>query len=506
MALTWKQYQFWTGKRTAAFCNATLGCDEKGKLQALQYDIMYDTGGYAETSENMCWKGLRYFGFPYFIPNADALARAAYSNNPPGTAYRTFSATQQFTPSELLMDMLAEKMGMDPVDFRYLNIAEPGQTMLNGNLYLQYPMKQIMDTMRPIYEEYKARPRQGATPNKKRGIGLSLGGYTTSGPADQSQTDIEITKDGLTVYNCWEQLGQGADVGTLIMVYEAFKDLGITPDQIKLVQNDSALAPETGVAGGSRSNYVVGNTIRKLANEILPAMKKADGTYRTYDEMVAEGIPTRYHAQWLHTDRKVGPELARPSMNTAMVPENTTIHPEWGYIFHVCQVEVDTETGKTEVLSIDTVTDIGVITNGQGLRGQFYSGIFHALGTALKEDCWDPDKHGTIQGCGVLKCNETPDDIGGIYLENPREYHPFGAAGASETFQACAHVAVLNAIYNATGARITEMPALPEKVKAALDKVAAGQDAAPAPYDFGSDMFDVLDNLEQIPEQVPAGH
>jgi len=503
LVLTWKQYQFWTGKRTAAFCNATLGCDENGKLQALQYDIMYDAGGYAETSENCCWKGLRYFCFPYYVPNVDAISRAVYSNNVQGTAYRSFCSTQQFTPSEIIMDMLAEKAGIDPFEFRYINIArKPGETMLNGNDYLEYPMQEMMDKMRPVYEEFMARPKVGDTPNKKRGVGIAWGGYTTSGPADQSQTDIELTKDGITVYNCWEQLGQGADVGTLILAYEAFKEIGITPDQVKLVQCDTALAPETGIAGGSRSNYVVGNTIRKIADEMLTAMRKPDGTYRTYDEMVAEGIPTRYHGHWSSAEKDVGPNLKFPSFNTGLVGRNDSPHPEWGYIFHVCEVEVDVDTGKLTVLEISTITDIGVIANGQGLTGQFYSGVFHGVGTALKEDCSDPKKHGTIQGAGLLRCNDMPDKLPVIYLQNPRKYNPHGCAGASETMQACVHAAILNGIYHACGVRITEMPALPEKIKAALDVKAAGGDPTPTHYDFGTDMFDILDELETVPENM----
>jgi aldehyde oxidoreductase len=495
LTMSWPEFQHQSGKRAPAYCNGKLGCDKNGKITAMEYDLVFDNGAYTETSDRRVWKGLRYMGFPYDIPNIMALSRTGLSNQAPGTAYRCFGGAQAYTASEILVDMLAEKAGMDPFEFRYENVARPGGTMINSNPYLEYPMEEMMDKLRPYYKEAVEKAKAESADKKKRGVGVAWGGYSTSGPADQSKTDIELTAEGVTIYNSWEQMGQGADNGTIVMAHEALRPLGIRPEQIKLVQNDTAFTPETGIAGGSRCNYMVGNTIARIAKQLVDAMRKPDGSYRTYEEMKAEGIPTKYFGHFRLSDNNYDPPLSMPDWDSAV----GNPHPEWGYMLFLAEVEVDTDTGKTTVLGITGITDVGVVCNALALEGQVFGGIAHSIGYALSEEYSNPKKHSTMIGAGFPQCLDIPDKLDIIYNVTPRKNHPFGAAGASETFQSSGHVAVLNAIYNAVGVRICETPATPGKVKAAMEAKAREEDYMPESYYFGSDFYEVIDEMTAKP-------
>ena len=157
-----------------------------------------------------------------------------------------------------------------------------------------------MDTLRPIYEEVKARVEKESTPEKKRGVGIAWGGYNvTEGIFDQCTVALELLPDGrIAKYDTWQDQGQGGDIGALMTTLEALKPLGVTPDDIKLIQNDSKFCPDSGATASSRQHYMNSKAVVMAADELMNAMRKPDGTYRTYDEMVAEGIPTKYETQY----------------------------------------------------------------------------------------------------------------------------------------------------------------------------------------------------------------
>jgi aldehyde oxidoreductase len=233
--------------------------------------------------------------------------------------------------------------------------------------------------------------------------------------------------------------------------------LGIKPEQITLVMNDTGLAPNSGPSGGSRQQVMTGNAIKNGCEMLLNAMRKPDGSYRTYEEMKAENIPLRYDGKWA------------ASMCTPC-DENGQGNPFPVYMYGVfmAEVTVDTKTGKTQVDKYTVVADIGKINNKLTVDGQIYGGVAQGIGLALSEDFEDLEKHTSLLGCGLPYPKDIPDDFDIIYVETPREHGPFGAAGVGELPLTSSHVAVVNAIYNATGVRIRQLPALPEKVLAGL--------------------------------------
>jgi len=232
----------------------------------------------------------------------------------------------------------------------------------------------------------------------------------------------------------------------------------ITPDQIRLVMNDTSVCPNAGPSGGSRSQMVIGQAILNGCQALVAAAQKPDGTFCNYDEMKADGIDTKFHGKW--------------SAPCANCDENTQGDPLAGYMYGVFQTEVAVEvaTGKTTVESILVAADVGCINNKLIVDGQIYGGVAQGVGLALSEDYEDIKKHATLAGAGFPYIKQIPDNLEIMYIETPRERGPFGAAGTGELPLTAPHAAIINAIHNACGARVRDLPALPEKILAAMPK------------------------------------
>ena len=495
---TYAETQRFTGKRAASYTNAKLACDAGGKILALDFDNAIDHGGNANSAGNLQKKVIRFIGYPYNIPQVRGLSRGGLSNQPFGVAYRAYGSPQCYISSEQLMDMMAEKLGMDPLEIRYINGAVEGDLTNNGHPFKNYGIREMIDRIRPYYQESLAWAKEPAEIGWKRGVGVVCGGYHVSTPADRSEVDVELMPDGsVTQYNCWEAMGQGASIGTLVHMHEALKPLNLPVEKINLYQNDTKFCPPTGPASGSRSHYMAGNATILAANDLINAMRKPDGTYRTYDEMVAESIPTKYRGVF----STVGLYKAIDDYTGEGDPT-----PDNNLLAVVARVEVNPSTGKTRVMAIRGIADVGVIGNFTAVEGQAFGSMMHSIGFALSEDYHDEEKkYASPLGCGFPRCNDVPDDIEFEFREIPRETGPHGSGGASECFQSCGHVAVLNAINNAIGVRIHEIPATPDKIKTAVRAKIEGMDYAPARYDFGEDYNTILEyarNCARLEQQA----
>jgi aldehyde oxidoreductase len=358
------------------------------------------------------------------------------------------------------MDELAEKLGMDPLELRYKNVYREGSTTPTGQKPEVISLPEMLDILRPKYKAAMEKAAADSTDQVRKGVGISIGVYGCGldGP-DASEARIELNPDNsVTLYNTWEDHGQGADMGSLGTAHQALRPLGLKPEQIHLVMNDTSRAPNSGPAGGSRSQVVTGRAIQAACELLLDGMRKPDGNYRTYDEMQAEGIPTVYNGQW-----------TAPAVNC---DENAQGSPFSVYMYGVfmAEVAVETATGKTTVEKMTLVADIGKVNNRLVTDGQLYGGMAQGIGLALTEDFEDIRKHSTLAGAGIPYIRQIPDSMELIYVETPRPEGPFGAAGVGELPLTSPHAAVINAIYNACGVRITRLPALPEKVLAGLKK------------------------------------
>ena len=454
------QQQTYTGKRSPFFMNVRMAASKDGQLLGMETDWSVDHGPYSEFGDLLTLRGAQFIGAGYDIKNIRGEGRTVCTNHAWGSAFRGYGSPQSEFASEVLMDELAEKLGMDPLELRYKNCYRKGATTPTGQDPEVYSLPEMLDKLRPKYGEAKKRAAANSTATVKRGVGISLGVYGSGldGP-DTAETNAELNPDGtITLFNTWEDHGQGADMGTLATAHEALRPLGIGPDKIRLVMNDTSKCPNSGPAGGSRSQVVVGQSVRVACEELLKAMKKADGSYRSHAEMVAENIATKVNGKW--------------SAPATDCDANGQGKPFCCYMYglFMAEVAVEVATGKTTVERMTCVADVGKIVNKLVVDGQLYGGLAQAIGLALTEDFEDIKKHSTLAGAGFPYIKQIPDDMELIYVESPRPDGPFGASGVGELPLTCPHAAVINGIYNACGARIRRLPALPEKVLAAMGK------------------------------------
>jgi aldehyde oxidoreductase len=456
----YQQQMAYTGKRSPFFMNMRFAADRDGKLLAMETDYAVDHGPYSEFGDLLTLRGTQFMGAGYDIAAIRGEGRTVCTNHAWGAAFRGYGSPQAEFASEVLMDELAQKLAIDPLELRYKNVYRPGSTTPTGQDPEVYSLPEMIDILRPKYQAAKEKAKAASNDQVKKGVGVSIGVYGCGldGP-DSSEAWVGLNPDDtVTVYSCWEDHGQGADAGALGTAFEALRVTGLPPDRVRLVMNDTSKAPASGPAGGSRSQVMTGQAIKNAAEALVSAMKKPDGTYRTYAEMEAEKIPVRYTGKW-----------TAPATNC---DENSQGSPFSVYMYGVFMAEVAVEvaTGKTAVEKMTLVADVGKINNRLVVDGQLYGGMAQGIGLALTEDYEDLKKHSTLAGAGFPYIKQIPDDMELIYVETPRKDGPFGAGGTGELPLTSPHAAVINAITNACGARVTRLPALPEKVLAAMPK------------------------------------
>jgi aldehyde oxidoreductase len=471
ISYTWAQLQFYTGKRSPFWYKAKLAADANGKFLAAETDWSVDHGPYSEFGDLLTQRGMQYAFAGYNIPNMRGEGRTVCTNHCWGAPFRAYGSPQAFFASESLIDELAKKMGKDPFEIRELNCYREGSTTPTQQKPEVIVFPEQFEALRPKYQRAVETARLRSTDTKKCGVGVSLGiyGCGLDGP-DSSENWAELLPNNeVMVGNSWQDHGQGSDMGTLAFAHETLRPLGLKPEQVHLCMNDTSLTPNSGPSGGSRNNVVTGNAIRVSCENLLKAMKKADGTYRTYDEMKKEGIETKVYGSW----------------TTPCTPcdfETGKGEPFCIYMYglFLAEVEVDITTGKAHCYKMTHVADVGTITNQLVVDGQIYGGLAQGIGLALTEDFEMIKAHSNMIGAGFPYCNDITDDLEIIYVTKPRELGAFGAGGVGELPLTAPHCAVINAIDNACGARIRHLPAYPEKVLAALKSSKKAYDVADA--------------------------
>ncbi len=488
---SWAQLQFYTGKRSPFWFKAKLAADENGKFLATETEWYVDHGPYSEFGDLLTQRGMQYAFSGYDIPNMRGQGHTVATNHCWGAPFRAYGSPQSFFASESLIDELAKKMGKDPFELRELNCYREGATTPTQQTPEVFVFPKQFEALRPKYERAKQLAEMNSTDTKKRGVGVSLGiyGCGLDGP-DTSEAWAELLPNNeVMIGNSWQDHGQGSDIGTLTFAHETLKPLGLKPEQINLNLNDSSMTPNSGPSGGSRHNLVTGNAIRVACEMLLEGMKKSDGTYRTYDEMQTDGIDTKYLGKWTTPCTECDFDTGKGEPFCVYM-----------YGLFLAEVEVDITTGKTEVVKMTHVADVGTITNQLAVDGQIYGGLAQGIGLALTEDFEHIQKHSNMIGAGFPFANDIPDDLEIIYVCEPREHGAFGAGGVGELPLTAPHCAIINAIDDACGARIRHLPAYPEKVLAALNSKKKAFDVADAiALGYTSD---AVDSVPPKPEDV----
>ena len=350
------------------------------------------------------------------------------------------------------MDMLADKVGMDRLEFRRINSLEPGESVSTGHVYEQWPFPELCDAVRPVYARAVKEAAAFKSGNIRRGVGLGTHAFGIASPGDQGMVAVELDPDeGLTIFCAVADPGEGNDS---MLTQIASHVSGIPMEKIRLVTRDTDHTTGMGPAAGSRMTYVAGGSLILAIEQLKNAMKEAG--VATYEGLKKAGKPTRYMGS-MKTEKEGG------------LDPQTGLGPSFEsrvFAIQMAEVEVNTDTGEVKVLKVTTAVDPGKVLNPQNLEGQLHGGMDQGVGYALREEYvqgetkdWMTFKFPTMK---------TAFEMESIIRETPRTRGPLGATGVGEMTMVCTAPAVINAIYDACGARVRNLPATPEKVKAAL--------------------------------------
>jgi aldehyde oxidoreductase len=443
-----------TTKRHAHVHNVRIGATRDGKITAYTTDFAVESGVYSYGGPFFLMRCLQMLSGPYDIPNIKAFGRLYKTNNASGGAARGAGPPQSNYAFESAIDLLARKLGMDPWEFRYKNALEVGGTMSTGEVAEEWPYKKCMEALRPHYERAlkKAAPRK--TGRLRRGVGIAGAAFGIGAPLprDTANVAVELNEDGgLTVYGSVADPGEGNDS---MLTQIACHLTGIPLDKIRLVTRDTDRTPVVGSASASRITYMAGNALVEAIRKLKKAMEEANAT--TYQELVAAGKPVKY-------------------LGTKVVEGSTPMDTKTGQgVFYetrvlgcqMAEVEVDTETGDATIVHMTAATDNGTIINPINVEGQIEGGLDMGVGMALREEYI----HGVTKDWRSFKfpTMKTSFPMTIIMLETPRKKGPLGATGVGEFVLLPTSAAVMNAIHDATGARVYDLPATPERVLAAF--------------------------------------
>ena len=441
-----------TCKRHPFDMKIKLGADGSGKITAMDMDITVDNGAYNSIGNVIVSRALHMLSSSYYIPNIHVESRLMYTNNPWGSAARGAGPPQAHYALECSMDMLAQKLGMDPLALRKLNSLQPGQTKATGHPVEQWAFEGLCDAMKPHYDRAKEDSLAAPSTTVKRGIGLGAAAFGIGFPGDKAMAAVELEEDDkVTVYAAAADPGEGNDS---MLTQLAAEVLDMPFDQVRAVSRTTAKTPAAGPASGSRVTYMIGGATVEALKKLKQAMDQVGS--KSYQSFKDADCPTRYMGN------KSAIETAPLDPETGQGPSaDSDVHS-----IQMAEVEVNTETGEVKVVKMTTAVDAGPVINPNNFEGQLHGGMDMGVGYALREKYvagetkdWRTFKFPTMK---------TSFDMEVIIRETPRIRGTLGATGVGEMSMVATAPAVINAIENACGILITDLPATPEKVLAAL--------------------------------------
>jgi aldehyde oxidoreductase len=478
-----------SGKRHPYHIRCRTGATKRGKLTAIDYDVVSDTGAYCSWGRAIITRAAIHCTGPYYFPNVRFIGKLVYTNNPYGTAMRGFGVPQISMAIEAHMDILAEKLKMDPLAFRIQNSLEPGKDLGTGRgLSASVGIKACFTALEDFYRKEKKSIEeingQAVKERSPRRLGVGIGGMWFgigwTGMPNPSEARVELDTSGkVIVYTGACDVGQGS---TTTLAQISASEFGIPVKRVKVVSGDTAQTPNSNITCASRQTYVSGNAVKiataKLREALIEAAAK---TLEDKVENVAVGDGFLYSKQF--QDHRVDLErlyyiCQKEGISTAYgalfdpgvikLDENGQGFPFSTYAFgaQVAVVEVNIKTGVVKVLKVGAAHDVGRAINSLSVEGQIEGGIVMGLGYALQEE-FIPGVTKNFKNYAIPTVWDMPE-ISAIIVEDPEPTGPFGAKGVGEPALIPTAPAVVNAVYNATGVRICEIPLTPERVLKAL--------------------------------------
>ena len=443
------------GKRHAVSIKAKWGATKDGKLIAVENELIGDGGAYMYTSNKVLGNAAITSSGPYFIPNAKVDVYGVYTNNVPGAAFRGFGAPQALFMAESQMNKLAEKLGLDPIEFRLKNALRDGDLMSFGTpVPSQVSIVQCIEAARDQFKWKKAK-KKNSKPHLARGHGFAAGfknvGFSF-GYQENCWSKVEIHGNGkmdrVIVHQAGAEVGQGLHT---VMIQMAAHVLGISENKVEIRTSDSATQENSGSASASRLTFMAGNSVKGAAEA---ALKKWN----------AEERPSIAEFKYL------APRTTPFDHETGYSTPNFA----YAYVAQAAEVEVDTETGHVRVIRIVSADDVGKAINPELVIGQIEGAIVQAHGYAVIEDYKTKDGRVLTDQLStylIPTILDIPESVESVLVEIPDPNGPWGARGLGELpFLPVAPV-IAAAIHDATGVWISEFPFTPERVLRALGKI-----------------------------------
>ena len=472
-----------TAKRHPSTIHLKTGISRDGRLLALKAKMLFDTGPYSSYGMPLAMRAAIHITGPYAVENVDVESISVYTNNPVAGAMRGVAIVQTTFACECQMDVLAQELGMDPLEFRRINALRPGSLTATGQkLTHSVGILKTLNALQPAYTEANSWKAETQPGHIKRGIGIGsmwygIGSMSVKNP---SHATIRVDEKGrIRLCTGAADIGQGS---TTVFCQIAREILGVEPGLIQIIAADTHLTQDAGPTSASRQTYISGNAVldasRKMAadllNEAALYLKRPRDELSLKESSVVDTGGQRLMLigevveRMLETKGPLKWEGYFDPVTTELDPQTGQGIPFATYTFasHLAMVEVDIETGTVRVMKVVAAQDVGKAINPQSVAGQIHGGVGMGLGFALMEK---------FLPCETLSMSEyyiptslDMPQIQCIIVEDPEPTGPFGAKGMGEPSLAPTAPAILNAIADALGTRIDELPANPEAVRVAI--------------------------------------
>ncbi len=474
-----------TTKRHPSEISLKIGADKDGRISGFNFFGKFNTGAYASWGPTVANRVPVHASGPYLIRDYRAESQGIHTNCPPAGAFRGFGVPQSAIAQETLFDELAEKLGMDALEFRLLNALEDNQPTVCGQVFNQgVGIKACLKSLRPAWQKerettstFNELAAKSDSPIRM-GVGIAAGWYGCGNTSLPNPSTIKagIRKDGVVVLHQGAMdIGQGSNTVIAQIFAQA---LGVPVSQLELIGADTDLTPDAGKTSASRQTFVSGNaanlsglSMRKQILQLCNASDEAsiqltDGTITVEDAGQKHIIDLKSRTEDKEGYVLVSTETYDPP--TKALDENGQGVPyaQFGYAAHLVVVKVDTKLGVVTAQRFTAAHDVGQAINPLLVEGQIQGGIAQGLGMALMEE-YLPGRTENLHDYLIPTSGDIPP-IETIIIEDPDAHGPHGAKGLGEHVLIPTAPAILNAIYDACSVRIKQVPATPAVVMNAL--------------------------------------
>ena len=472
IALTMEE-QFFTISRHASTFRIKSAVNKEGRITARHCEVLYNGGAYADIGPRVAQKSGFTAAGPYDIPNVAIDSFEIYTNRPPAGAFRGFGMPQLVWSYECHADLIARGLGIDPHEFRRKNLLRDGMPHATSTIMQDAATSLVLDRL--AQRIGWGQPFERGNGPLRRGRGLAVGLKAAISPTT-SVANVAIAADGsCTVYCGTVDMGQGS---TTAMAQIAAETLGIEAEAVRVVAPDTDVTPYDMGTLGSRSTFHMGHAVRLACEDAkakLAALAADTGVALGTNLPVAELFRRKYGMQ---AGTVVGsgsylPSYVSPDHETGQTPNAT---PFWMVGGSAAEIEVDTETGQVRVLRLVTVADAGTPVNPKILETQLTGAAIQHLGMTLFENMEITEgqlRNPNFAEYKIPGIRDLPEQLTGEIVDAVQQSGPYGAKGVGETGTFAVAPAIANAIHDAVGVRLYDLPITPEAVYRAL-RVAAG--------------------------------